>query len=87
MDIKKIKFEDTGKFSKIFLDYINNETPSLKSINSKTKEISFTIKERKLIQNRIRNQYNNLKKSNLVEENINHLIESDISCMGLVCNF
>jgi len=70
IEIKSLKFEKTRKFSKNFLDYINTKTPTLNSINFKTKNYLFGNEKRKIIQNTIKNQYKNFEVSSEVQKNI-----------------
>ncbi len=70
IEIKSLKFEKTRKFSKIFLKYINSKTPTLNSINLKTKNYFFDNEKREIIQNIIKNQYKNFEISSEVQKNI-----------------
>ena len=77
IEIKKTKFETTGKFSKIFLDYLNCKKPTLDKINLKTNNYLFDNTKRKLIKKIIKEQYKNLNLSNKLKNNIEALSEKN----------
>lgn len=86
MNIEKLSFSETGSFSQIFLDYINNEAglqkfynqrPELEGFKKQLEEKSFSEASRKRLQEVLKKQYTSVAQSAAVTANINKLAESN----------
>jgi bacillithiol biosynthesis cysteine-adding enzyme BshC len=82
MHCKKLNFEDTGFFSSLFLDYIQQEShlnsfmsfqPTLESFNSKIESRKIDPEKREILFNVLSTQYSKCKLTSLTSENIGSL--------------
>lgn len=86
MELKKVDFEKTNQFSKIFLDYID-ESPQLKpfygrqatreNFGEQIKEKSFSQEQRQLLHSVLLEQYQQLDKGDAVAENLKLLLDNN----------
>lgn len=85
MNIEKLNFSETGTFSQIFLDYIDNKDslqkfytrrPDLKSFEEQLQEKTFSPASRQRLQEVLRKQYTSVAQPKAVTQNIEKLGDS-----------
>lgn len=81
-----LKISDTGFFSSLVNDYVNRDEkikpfitdfPSKNSMQKAIEEKQFSVEKRKVLVDVLKNQYANLKVSELVEKNIDSLLQEN----------
>ena len=88
MQVDCIPFQDTGYFSKLICDYLEekdelkpffNRFPHIQNFEGQLKEKSenFSSQNRKVLVDALRNQYENLESTEITEENIEKLLNSN----------
>ena len=82
MKINKLAFEDTGFFSPLFIDYVNDDEslrkfyearPAIESFQPLLEKRDFTLDNRNTLHQALRRQYGNLDVSASISENIDSL--------------
>lgn len=82
MQLKKVDFDKTNQFSKIFLDYINNKSqlqpfyglaPTVENFQKQISEKSFSSEQRKILCQALTKQYEGFTIDQAVTHNINAL--------------
>jgi len=86
MNLNQIPFEETKRFSSLFLDYINDKKelrefysliPDIESFQQSLNDRNFDDSKRHILVNALKKQYKNHSTSNLVSQNIDLLKESN----------
>lgn len=82
MKKETISFNDTGNFSKKFLNFINRDSkeeyfPDERNIIKAIEKVDFSISKRKTLHSEIKSQYNSIKISDKLSDNIDSILSDN----------